>query len=99
MGNFTDLNSSNVTTIIDIVKYDNGATFGLFIPFTLLTLWAILFGLLFYVDKSKSFAASTFLIFMVSAPFWAAGLLPAWYVVMLLLATAFSIIYLVYTNV
>lgn len=98
MGNYI-INGSNVTTIIDIVKYDNAFTFGMLIPFTLLTVWAILFGLLFYVDKSKSFAASTFIIFLISAPLWAAGLLPAWYVIMLMMATVFSIIYLVYSNI
>jgi hypothetical protein len=89
-------NDTNATNLMDIVKYDNSVTHGMFIPVILLVIWAIVFIGLAYADKSKAFMTATFLIWVLALFTWAMSALDAGYMVMFTVVLLLSMMYSAY---
>ena len=94
---FPLVNNTNATNLMDIMKYDNSVTNGMFAPVILLVIWAIVFIGLAYADKSKAFMAATFIIWILALFMWAMEALDAGYLVMLTVVLLITMMYSAYT--
>jgi Ca2+/Na+ antiporter len=96
---FAPMNNTNVTSLLDLAKYDDNITGGLFFPVILMVIFTISFIAMYRVDKSKSFVASLFLTWIISLMFWAVGGMYEWVMILLSVCLLFYVMYLVYANV
>lgn len=96
---FPNATDTNMTHILDIAKYNDAVTNGLFFPVILLVIWVVSFTGMSMVDKSKAFITSTFVTWLAAIMFWAAGAMSEWIVILLTVLMVGNLMYLVYSNV
>lgn len=96
---FPNITDSNVTSLTDVVSFNNNITNGLFTPLILLAVWAIVFIGLSGTEKTKASMAATWLTWMLSLLLWAGGMLPEMYVMVLTVLTLGLMMLIMYINI
>ena len=76
MVNYTILaGQENITTFEQMITVVNTMTGGLFAPIILVCIWLIIFLSLSVYRNIEAFTAASFITFIISAMFWAMGIL------------------------
>jgi hypothetical protein len=91
---WTQYDQPNITGFYEGMKYANSVTENWFSPFILISLWIIMFMTMRRWGETKSFAASSFITFIISGILRAMSLVSDMWVLIFLLFSGVSLIFL-----
>ena len=91
-------NATNMSTLRDLVAYDNTVTGQLFVTVIVLTLFAVIFLSTRNFQKQISFTLASFICFITSSIFWTLGVGSTVLLVLTLFATVIGVFMLIKNN-
>jgi len=91
---WTPYASPNITGFYEGMLYANSVTENWFSPFILIALWIIMFMVLGRTNKDNGFAAASLITFIISGMLRAMGLISDLWILVFLMLTGISVIFL-----